>query len=36
MNSRLFPAALAIVGIACVTAALVAARFSVALGQYAL
>ena len=37
MNSRLlFPATLAVVGIACVALALAAARFGTALGQYAL
>jgi len=36
MNSRLFPAILAIVGIACLAAALAAARYGAALGSYAL
>ena len=36
MNSRLFPAALAVIGIACVAIALSAARYSVAIAQYAL
>jgi len=36
MNSRLFPATLAAVGIACVAIALAAARFGTALGHYAL
>jgi hypothetical protein len=36
MNSRLYPATLALVGIACVALALAAARYSVAISQYAL
>ena len=36
MNSRLFSATLALVGIACVAVALAAARYGVAIGQYAL
>jgi hypothetical protein len=36
MNSRLFPATLALVGIACVALALAAARHGAALAHYAL
>jgi hypothetical protein len=36
MNSRLYPAALAAIGIACVAMALAAARYGEALGPYAL
>lgn len=36
MNSRLFPATLAAVGIACVAIALAAARFGATVGHYAL
>jgi hypothetical protein len=36
MNSRLFPATLTLVGIACVAAALAAARYGAGLAQYAL
>jgi hypothetical protein len=36
MNSRLFPATLALVGIACVAIALAAARYGTAISHYAL
>jgi hypothetical protein len=36
MHSRLYPAALAVIGIACVAIALAAARYGAALGHYAL
>jgi len=36
MNSRLFSAALAVIGVTCVAIALAAARYIVAIGQYAL
>jgi hypothetical protein len=36
MNTRLFPLTLALVGVACVATALAAARYSVAICQYAL
>jgi hypothetical protein len=36
MNSRLFPTALAVIGVACVAAALAAARYGAAIGHYAL
>jgi hypothetical protein len=36
MNSRLLPAALAAVGIACVLLALAAARYGMSFGPYAL
>jgi len=36
MNSRLFPATLALAGLACVAIALAAARYGTAVAQYAL